>query len=82
MKTIKINMENLEIANNDITENYTVISHNGSGLYTCKDENGADVYFERNEVKKMGDIKKIDETLEMLFNNKFNLFIILFPFII
>ena len=72
MKTIKINMANLEIANNDIAENYTVISHNGSGLYTCKDENGADVYFERSEVKKMGDINKIDEALEMLFNKEYN----------
>ena len=66
METIKINKSSLEIRDNDSLSSYTIIKENGSGLYTVLDENGDKQTLTRDEVKKMGDINLVDETLELL----------------
>lgn len=65
MKTIRIEKKNLEIIVNG--EMYTVESHNGSGLFTLLDENGAELFLTSDEVRKNGgNVSRIYDTLELL----------------
>lgn len=63
-----INKDNLEIINFDNGEIITIESKNGSGLYYGTNQDGENVRLTRNEIKKLGDINLIDETLEMIHN--------------
>lgn len=66
MKTIIIKKQNLVVEDHIKAETITIESENGSGLYYGKNQYGEDVRLTRNELKELGDIDAIDETLEKL----------------
>lgn len=68
MKTIIINKSNLVVNDYDSLETITIESENGSGLYYGTNQDGDEVRLTRNELKKIGNINLIDETLEHIRN--------------
>lgn len=68
MKTITINKRNLIVEDFNNGETITIESCNGSGLYFGKNQDGQEERLTRNELKKLGNINAIDETLEYIKN--------------